>query len=407
MTMYRSVLMLAACAVMCTGLFAEEAVTTAPEPVKTITVGVDSKAFVFSPGNWVGNDNRGGSEYRQTWNAGAYCRIRWTTTAKEPVATLLLDTSTYPEKFSGPTITYSVDGKWTTTGCVPEVKLENLKGTGEHELCVYLTSSQQKLRWGAPGESAVNVLRVKGLQLDETAKPVDSEPDSKWALVIGDSITEGIGASQLASYSHLVEQSLRTLGYEYCNSACGWSGWLNKGDNPPGDVPGYYVISDSENGQGGTYHDDLSRWNKIDGNNHSLLDSAGHISGYGQTGQEPALIMINYGTNDILHKSNPSDTFASMVQGLAALRKSAPDAQLVVLIPFGQFYAAKLKEAVEIHRSNHPDDKKIDIIDLGLDARNSLNVSKGLYGGLHPNDRGCANFAAQIIPQLVMILAGK
>jgi hypothetical protein len=62
--------------------------------------------------------------------------------------------------------------------------------------------------------------------------------------------------------------------------------------------------------------DAASRWNKIDGNNHSLLDSMGHISAYGQTDQEPSLIMINYGTNDILHKSNPSDVAASITKWL-------------------------------------------------------------------------------------------
>ena len=60
--------------------------------------------------------------------------------------------------------------------------------------------------------------------------------------------------------------------------------------------------------------------------------------------------MINYGTNDSLHQSNPSDTLASIVQSLAALRKSAPEAQIIVIIPFGQYYAKELKEAVEIHK---------------------------------------------------------
>ncbi len=125
----------------------------------------------------------------------------------------------------------------------------------------------------------------------------------------------------------------------YCINACGWSGWINKGDNPPGDVPGYYVIANSSNGTGGQYDDAASRWNKIDGNCHSLLDSRGHISAYGQVGQEPSLIMVNYGTNDALHKSNPSDAKASIIQSLAALRQSAPAVQIIVLIPFGQYYA--------------------------------------------------------------------
>ena len=42
----------------------------------------------------------------------------------------------------------------------------------------------------------------------------------------------------------------------------------------------------------------------------------------------------NYGTNDTLHNSNPNDTNAAINQALAALRASAPNAQIIVVIPF-------------------------------------------------------------------------
>ena len=164
------------------------------------------------------------------------------------------------------------------------------------------------------------------------------------------------------------------------------------------------MITQSSNGSGGQYDDAVSRWNKIDGNRHSLLDSQGHISAYGKTGQEPVLIMINYGTNDSLHKSNPSDTLASIIQSLAALRKSAPGAQIILLIPFGQYYAKELKEAVAIHKKNNPTETKLAIIDLGPAVTKTLAAKNGLMGGLHPNDRGHALFAAKIIPQLMTIL---
>jgi lysophospholipase L1-like esterase len=250
----------------------------------------------------------------------------------------------------------------------------------------------------------LNVLRVTGLQVDAEGRPVPASPRPKWALIVGDSITEGCGASELAAYSHLVGQALQTQGYEYCVSACGWSGWINKGDNPPGDVPGYYVVRNSSNGAGGQYDDAASRWNKIDGNGHSLLDSKGHISAYGKTGQEPSLILINYGTNDALHRSNPTDTLASIIQSLAALRESAPAAQIIVIIPFGQYCAKELREAVEIHTNRHPTDAEIAVIDLGPSVARTLAAKNGLMGGLHPNDRGHAIFAAKIIPQVMAIL---
>lgn len=368
-------------------------------------IAVDSPALVFSPANWTGDAGRGGKEFRQSWYSGAYFRVSWESSNETPEATLLFDTSGYPEGFSRPRIVYNIDGYWkSNVGCADEVEIENLRGSGKHELVVYFQNSRQEKRWGSEGESGVNVLRFLGLKVDAGSKPVEDKPAEKWALIVGDSITEGIGATELAGYSHLVGQALQTRGYEYAISACGWSGWINKGDNPPGDVPGYYVITNSVDGKGGDYDDAASRWNKIDGNNHSLLDSVGHLSAYGETDQEPALILINYGTNDKLHKSNPSDTLASMTQSLAALRKSAPDAQIILLIPFGQYFAIELKQAVASHQQAHPDDQKVSIIDMGPKVPKMLSGKNGIFGGLHPNDRGHANFAAKIIPQVLEIL---
>jgi lysophospholipase L1-like esterase len=370
-----------------------------------ITISVDSPAVVFSPGNWTGDEGRAGKRFRQTWNSGAYFRVAWESSSPNPTAKILLDTSTYPQNFKPPLIAYCMDGVWKSKiPCANEIVIEDIKGAGRHELSVYLHQSQQVERWGSEGKSGLNVLRVTGLQVDAESKPIPAVPQSKWALIVGDSITEGCGATELAAYSHLVGQALQTQGYEYCVNACGWSGWINKGDNPPGDVPGYYVITQSSNGAGGQYDDSVSRWNKIDGNRHSLLDVQGHISSYGKTGQEPSVIMINYGTNDSLHKSNPSDTLASIIQSLAALRKSAPDAQIILIIPFGQYYAKELKEAVAIHQKNHPTETKLAIIDLGPAVAKTLAAKNGLMGGLHPNDRGHAIFAAKIIPQLMTIL---
>ena len=376
---------------------------SAAEPV---TIPVDSPAMVFSPGNWTGDDGRGGKVFRQTWNSGAYLRVTWETPADKPTAKLLLDTFTFPPNFKVPQIAYSIDGIWKSkVSCANEIVIEGLAGSRRHELTVYLHQSQQLERWGSAGKSPLNVLRVTGLQVDSGSKPIASASAKKWAWIIGDSITEGIGATELAVYSHLLGLAVQTQGYEYCVSACGWSGWIHRGDTPPGDVPGFYNITNSVNGVGGVHDDVSSRWNKIDGNNHSLLDGKGRISGYGHTGEEPSLITINYGTNEAIHKSNPSDTKASMVASLNVLRKSAPSAKIVVIIPFGQYYVAELKDAVAIHRENHPADKSVFIIDLGPQAAKALTVKNGIMGGLHPNDRGHAMFAAQIIPQVMEILA--
>ena len=372
----------------------------------SMTIPVDSPAFVFSPGNWTGDAGRAGKVFRQTWNPGAYFRVTWESKNQQPVAKLRLDISTYPPSFKAPLLAYAIDGIWkSNTPCAGEIAIEGITGAVRHELAVYMQQGTwQQERWGSAGKSGLNVVRVTGLSVDAASTPVAATPGGKWAMIVGDSITEGNGASELAGYSHLVGQALRTLHYEYCLNACGWSGWINRGDAPPGDVPGYYTIHNSSNGVGGQYDDAASRWNKIDGNNHSLLDSRGHISAYGQTGQEPSLILINYGTNDILHRSNPSDVAASITQCLAALRASAPDARIIILIPFGQYCATDLKDAVDARNRTRPADSRISIIDLGPEVAKNLEVPNGLMGGLHPNDRGHANFAAAIIPQMMKLI---
>lgn len=384
-------------------------VSVIPTAFAGTTLPVDSPAFVFSPGNWTGDAGRGGKLFRQTWNPGAYFRVTWETTNAAPTATLRFDTAAYPKGFTGPTFAYNIDGIWKSrTAVAGEVNLEPLSGAGKHELTVYVLHPEriedQTQRWGSAGKSGINVLRVTGLEVDAGSRPVARPPAAKWAMIVGDSITEGTGTSELAGYSFLVGQVLQTLGYEYDINACGWSGWINKGDCPPGDVPGYYVVTHSSNGTGGQYDDAASRWNKIDGNHHSLLDARGHFSAYGPEDEAPSLILINYGTNDGLHHTNPSDTRASITQGLAALRDAAPDAQIIVLIPFGQYYAAELKQAVAARRQLHPADTKISVIDLGPDVAKTL-ATDGMMGGLHPNDRGHALFAARIIPQMIQVLA--
>ena len=383
--------------------------TISAPSASVMTIPVDSPAFVFSPGNWIGDEGRGGKLFRQTWNPGAYFRLSWSSANTNPAAGIMLDTSSNQPGINPPKISYNIDGIWQiNVPCDKEIPVQGINGrTQRHDLTVILQNSVQAERWGSEALSGANVLRVTSVRIDDGSRPVPSSPGGKWALIIGDSITEGIGTTALNSYSHLLAQALSSLGYEYGISACGYSGWLARGDKPPGDVPAYYAVAGSVNGSGGTYNDAESRWNKIDGNRHSLLDANGKISAYGQTEQAPALILINYGTNDSLRKLSPSDLKASICQGLEALRKSAPDAQIIVLVPFGQYCAGVLKEAVELRRKANPADNKIALIDLGHGVARSLtskDPKDRSFGDLHPNDRGSANFAALLIPQVMTIM---
>jgi lysophospholipase L1-like esterase len=323
----------------------------------------------------------------------------------------LLDTSSHDGTFGPPELTYNVDGLWTAN--VPaksEINIAKLAGAGSHVLTVYFTTSEQKFRWGSPGVSGKNVLRVKGLQVDVASKAGTGSAGSQWILEIGDSITEGSGAGEgrsdnLSAYSYFVGQAMQTQGYEYGVSACGWSGWLHPGDNPPGDVPAYYFVKGSKDGLGGTYDDNASRWNKLDGNSHSLLDNRGHISAYGGTSQEPAAITINYGTNDDFMRMDVSDRQASVTQCLTALRRAAPEANIFVIIPFEQFMVAQLKAGVQAYQTANPKDSKVGIIDLGKTVGRSLDDNK-YWGGVHPNMKGHAVFAAQLVAEIQARLLG-
>ncbi len=375
---------------------------------RSVVLPVDSPSVHFSPGNWAGDSGRGGKLFRQSWCSGAYCVWCWSTTRSTSSATLLASNQT-----AGSSLSYFLDGHLVDNVPVPAaggISIPNVSGPGKHVLKVYLRESQQQGRW----ESS-NACKITGLALDGDASPgIAPGGNAPWALLIGDSITEGIGAhfdgssSSLSDYAFLVGQGLMQEGMETGVSACGYSGWIRPGDGTA-DVPPYYTITGSHDGVGGAYNDAASRWNKIDART-SLLDSAGHISAQGRKGQEPAMILINYGTNETLSSSNVSDMQASITQCLSALRAAAPHAWIRIFVPFGLEsadvyphgvpYIAAIKAGVTAYRAHNPKDAHVAIVDLGTSVANAL--ASPLYGGgVHPNAAGHAFVAAQILP-LVM-----
>lgn len=372
----------------------------------SVIIPVNSRAVRFSPGNWAGNAGRGGSEYRITWNNGAYCVWHWHSTASNPIATLEISNST-----AGSAISYFIDGAFYDDVTVPEsggVPIHGVAGKGDHSLIVYTRDSRQDARWNEQ-----NAFKITGLTLDGQSAPTDLPATRPWVEIVGDSITEGILAnngkdSNLSDYSFLVGQGLMQAGYDYGVSACGYSGWLRPGDAVE-DVPAYYAVTGSTKGQGGTYDDAKSRWSKIDDAT-SLLDSRGHISGYGGLGQEPSAIIINYGVNDAAAVASTSDVQASVTQCIAALREAAPQARIMILnppglasttiYPDGDQYIAALRDGVAAYREAHPDDKRVSWVDLGQNVANAL--SSAPYGaGVHPNAAGHAYLAPLVLQAIL------
>jgi len=364
-----------------------------------VTLSVSSPAARFSPATWAGDAGRGGSVSRRTWNNGAWCLWRWTTTAARPTATLRITNPT-----PGSAVSYFLDGALTDNVPVPAsggILIVGLAAPGPHTLTVYTRNSRQADRWAGP-----NVDTVTGLTLDDGAKPLPAPAPRPWVLIVGDSITEGIQADDgaddsLRDYAFLVGQGLSAAGLDYAVSACGYSGWVRPGD-AQGDVPAYFL---APNGAG--------RWNKINADT-SLLDPRGHLSAYGQVGQEPAAVLLNYGVNECLSDSDKPAMQASVIGALAALRRAAPAAQIIVLVPpgladarvypNGSAYIAALKAAFAAYHAAHPADRRTALVDLGPVVAHAL-ASPPYGGGVHPHAAGHADLAPLVLQALLRRLA--
>lgn len=367
-----------------------------------VPLGVNSPSVRFSPGNWAGDAGRGGGLHRRTWNNGAWCAWRWSTPSDKPAATLQISNPT-----PGSAVSYFLDGALVNNVPVPAqggIALVGLASRGSHTLVVYTRNSPQRDRW-----NGANAFTVSGLSVDDGARALPASPARPWVLMIGDSITEGIQAdngrdSALSDYAFLVGQGLVAAGYDYGVSACGYSGWIRPGD-AGGDVPAFYAVRD------GIYAGTASRWDKIDART-SLLDTRGHLSGWGRVGQEPAAILVNYATNEVLSGASLADMRVSVAHCLAALRSAAPKAQLLILVPPG-LYSTRiystgpvavraLKDGVAAYRAAHLSDKRVSVIDLGPSVANAL-ASPVYGGGVHPNAAGHA-FLAPCVLQAVLSL---
>jgi hypothetical protein len=283
------------------------------------SIGITNAAFHFSPANWKGDTGRGGSAYRQTWNAGAYFDFTFTAGAS-PSLSLLLGNNA-----NSLPISYFVNGILydnVATVSLSSLAISGLVANVANTVQVYVRSSPSTSRWGG-----TNTLQIQGAILDSGSAPGVAPAPTKWVLYGGDSINEGwvvdSGASNfLHGSTFFAAQELRRQGYDVGVVAATGSGFTVAGN---GNVPALYAIS------GGAYVPASSRWNLLD-SGVSLLDSAGQISGYGGTGQTPSVILWNYGTNDG-QGGTPAATLTASVTGvLGAYVTAAPGAK-IILVP--------------------------------------------------------------------------
>jgi hypothetical protein len=160
-------------------------------------VPVSSAAFKFSPGNWKGDTGRGGTSYRQSWNQGAWFEFVWMASAS-PTATILLPNSSASNKIS-----YFLNGVLTDdVAANGSLTLSGIAASATNTLRVYLRDSAQSSRWN----NGANVVQVQGVQLDSASSARTASAAKPWALIVGDSITEGIEANA-GSDNHLYDYS--------------------------------------------------------------------------------------------------------------------------------------------------------------------------------------------------------
>ncbi|MFT8804521.1 MAG: GDSL-type esterase/lipase family protein [Acetobacter aceti] len=391
------------------------ATPVAPSPTGTL-VTVDSPAFVFSPGNWKGDSGRTGSGWRRTWNVGAYLRFGVKTGASPSVVLHL-----GPSASAGTVLTFTNGASMTWSKAAGDVTIPGLAANASNVIAMRFDLTPQSARWA----NGANNLLISGATIDggSVISALSVLPKG-WVLIVGDSITEGIMANAgkddfSYGYTSQLMDALAVAGYELCVSACGYSGYLVTGDTTK-DVPPYYQVTGSSGGQGGAFNASGSRFGLIDSDT-SLLDSAGHLSGWGQTGQEPAAVIVNYGTNEALSTNggpwSTSDFTAAMVQCMAAHRAKAPNAWLMPMMPVGFYYSGEydpkwlsaFNQAVSLYRSTYPSDTKVAVIDIGSDLSNRIQANSSYIntGDVHPNALGHALIGATVSAQVLKILTGS
>jgi lysophospholipase L1-like esterase len=368
-------------------------------------IAVTNAAFKFSPGNWKGDTGRGGSAYRQSWNNGAYFYFVWTASAS-PTASIMLPATSTSNRLS-----YYLNGVLTDNlAATGPVTLSGIKASAVNTLLVVLRSSTQASRWN----NGTNTIQITGMSIDAASSAGNAPATLPWALIVGDSITEGISAangsdSHILDYSFYCGQALQRLGYDYCISACGGNGFIVTGDgsDPGGDIPAYYRVTS------GVYSVSSSRWNLID-QGVSVLDTNGQISAYGSTRTPPALIYINFGTNEYLQSKSVSDLQSSITQCLVALRAAAPLAPILVQIPFSlenltryptTTYVAAIRAGVAAYQTAHPSDTKVMLLDFGVSFANTMQSSIYINAdNIHPTTDGHALVAPMVMAGIAQAL---
>jgi lysophospholipase L1-like esterase len=146
----------------------------------------------------------------------------------------------------------------------------------------------------------------------------------------------------------------------------------------------------------------------------SILDANGQISAYGLPGSPPALVWINYGTNDYLTSKSTSDLQTAITGCVTSLRAAAPTAAILVAIPFGLQYAGRYPNAAYVaairagmaaYQSSNLNDTKVQLVDFGASLAATIQNGGYINGdGVHPLAPGHALVAPMVASVMIKAL---
>lgn len=301
-----------------------------------VSVAPNNPNIAYSPYNW----HHEGAAYAQTPNPGAYLKLGFTGTS----ASIEFDVSSFTQAnvpaAQYPLVRYSVDnGPAKTvqlTAATTSLKVASgLSATG-HQLQLQYVAGYVFLDFWSP----VNALRITGFTLDPGAQTTPLDHPKKYALFLGDSITNGDDdtATFETGITNAVETQDATLGYpavvaagigaDYGIVAYGGASW--NGRAADGHTPGLMTF-------------------------YSMIDQAHSRLVNGKLSPAPDDIFINMGEN-----AGPKEGDVPTL--LTALRKAAtPTTNIFLIVPFSGRSRGPLTSGFAAYQV----DKRAFLLDLG------------------------------------------
>lgn len=274
-----------------------------------MAIASNDAGILYSPYTWDVTAVRA-----KTINAGAYFRTIITGSPSSVVLNFDMTGVTSPV----PKITWEIDGVGSATvdvAATVTVTLPTTNTWGKHTLKVTVEATSETVdRWNAQA-SAVQFtgITTTGTATAPTARPLK-------ALILGDSITEGVRALNMNAATDTARNSSRNA----------WSTHLGGVLDAEVGVVGFGSTGISQGGSGGTPA--LSGfWNTQWASGPSR----------GVAGSPPDYVVINMGTND----PDATDITAGYTAVLNSIHVAAPNALIFCLLPFEGSHAAHIQAA--------------------------------------------------------------